>query len=227
MLSWVFAYVYVMTQWRSGEQHDRLRVLHLPGGLPEQRDRHRRGGGRGAARPSWACSSPHGCGCEGVRRERTRGLRSRPRAPAESCGRRSAIGIGAPSRQLIMLIFTALAAFPIYFMLVNAFKSNAEYVTNAFGPPHDCDARDMRQALSSGSLYRWLSNSALITARPCGISTALAALRRVPDRTDAVARGSLPARRAHRAHGGAAHRAGHPALPEAVGPAGAQHLPER
>ena len=49
-----------------------------------------------------------------------------------------------------MLIFTALAAFPIYFMLVNAFKSNAEYVTNAFGPPHDWTTETMRHALSSG-----------------------------------------------------------------------------
>ncbi|MDX6571285.1 MAG: raffinose/stachyose/melibiose transport system permease protein [Gaiellales bacterium] len=93
---------------------------------------------------------------------------------------KSAIGIGAPSRQLIMLIFTALAAFPIYFMLVNAFKSNAEYVTNAFGPPHDWTTETMRQALSSGSLYRWLANSALITAASVGISTTLAAFAAYP-----------------------------------------------
>jgi ABC-type glycerol-3-phosphate transport system permease component len=79
-----------------------------------------------------------------------------------------------------MLIFTALAAFPIYFMLVNAFKSNAEYVTNAFGPPHDWTTETMRQALSSGSLYRWLANSALITAASVGISTTLAAFAAYP-----------------------------------------------
>ena len=93
---------------------------------------------------------------------------------------KNAIGIGAPSRQLIMLVFTALAAFPIYFMLVNAFKSNAEYVTNAFGPPHDWTTETMRQALSSGSLYRWLANSALITAASVGISTTLAAFAAYP-----------------------------------------------
>jgi ABC-type glycerol-3-phosphate transport system permease component len=93
---------------------------------------------------------------------------------------KSAIGIGTPSRHLIMLIFTALAAFPIYFMLVNAFKSNAEYVTNAFGPPHDWTTETMRHALSSGSLYRWLANSALITAASVGISTTLAAFAAYP-----------------------------------------------
>lgn len=88
--------------------------------------------------------------------------------------------IGVPSRHLIMLVFSALAAFPIYFMVVNAFKGNAEYLTNAFGPPHHWTTATMRRALSDGALYRWLGNSALITAASVGISTTLAAFAAYP-----------------------------------------------
>jgi ABC-type glycerol-3-phosphate transport system permease component len=90
------------------------------------------------------------------------------------------VRIGVPSRQLIMLVFSALAAFPIYFMVVNAFKGNAEYLTNAFGPPHHWTTATMRRALSDGALYRWLGNSALITAASVGISTTLAAFAAYP-----------------------------------------------
>jgi raffinose/stachyose/melibiose transport system permease protein len=79
-----------------------------------------------------------------------------------------------------MLIFTALAAFPIYFMVVNAFKGSDEYITNAFGPPHDWTTATMSRALSDGALYRWLGNSALITSAAVGVSTALAAFAAYP-----------------------------------------------
>lgn len=81
---------------------------------------------------------------------------------------------------MVMLIVTALAAFPLYFMIVNAFKADTEYVTNAFGPPHDWTLETMRHALSNGSLYRWLANSALITTASVGISTTLAAFAAYP-----------------------------------------------
>ncbi len=80
----------------------------------------------------------------------------------------------------MLLAFAALAAFPIYFMIVNAFKANSEYIVNAFGPPHDWTFATMREALANGSLYRWLANSALITAASVGISTVLAALAAYP-----------------------------------------------
>ena len=79
-----------------------------------------------------------------------------------------------------MLVFTALAAFPIYFMVINAFKGSGEYVTNAFAPPHDWTTATMSQALSDGDLYRWLGNSALITAASVGVSTTLAAFAAYP-----------------------------------------------
>lgn len=87
---------------------------------------------------------------------------------------------GIPSRQAVLIVFTLLAAFPIYFMIVNAFKSNTEYINNAFGPPHDWTLSTMHHALSDGELFRWLGNSLLITAVSVGISTAFAALAAYP-----------------------------------------------
>jgi raffinose/stachyose/melibiose transport system permease protein len=103
--------------------------------------------------------------------------RSRDRRRRE---RRGWVPLGIGSRQAVMLLFTVLAAFPLYFMLINAFKGNAEYVTNQFGPPHHWTLETMHAALTNGSLYRWLGNSALVTGVSVGVSTAVAALAAYP-----------------------------------------------
>jgi raffinose/stachyose/melibiose transport system permease protein len=88
--------------------------------------------------------------------------------------------VGVPARQAVLIVFALLAAFPIYFMLANAFKSNTEYINNAFAPPHHWTLSTMRQALSDGELFRWLGNSLLITAVSIGVSTLFAALAAYP-----------------------------------------------
>jgi ABC-type glycerol-3-phosphate transport system permease component len=80
----------------------------------------------------------------------------------------------------VLLAFSALALFPIYFMVVNALKTSGEYAGNALGPPHHLVASTLREALAGGDLYRWLLNSLLITAVSVVISTALAALAAYP-----------------------------------------------
>lgn len=87
---------------------------------------------------------------------------------------------GIASRHVVMVLFTLLAALPIYFMIVNAFKGNGEYLTNHFGPPQHWTLDTMREALTNGSLYRWLANSALITGVSVLVSTAIAALGAYP-----------------------------------------------
>ena len=88
--------------------------------------------------------------------------------------------MGIPARQVVLMAFALLAAFPIYFMLINAFKSNTEYIDNAFAPPHDFTLSTMRKALADGELFRWLGNSLFITAVSVGISTVFAALAAYP-----------------------------------------------
>jgi ABC-type glycerol-3-phosphate transport system permease component len=87
---------------------------------------------------------------------------------------------GSFVRHAVLLAFSALALFPIYFMVVNSLKTSAEYAGNAIGPPHHLVVSTLHAALAGGDLYRWLLNSLLITAASVLISTSLAALAAYP-----------------------------------------------
>jgi raffinose/stachyose/melibiose transport system permease protein len=87
---------------------------------------------------------------------------------------------GSLARHALLVAFTALALFPVYFMVVNSLKTQAEYVGHALGPPHDVVGSTLREALAGGDLYRWLLNSLLITGASVLISTAVAALAAYP-----------------------------------------------
>jgi len=80
----------------------------------------------------------------------------------------------------VLLAFSALALFPIYFMVVNALKTSGDYADNAIGPPRRLVLSTLHDALAGGDLYRWLLNSLLITAASVAISTTLAALAAYP-----------------------------------------------
>ena len=71
---------------------------------------------------------------------------------------------GSAARHAVLLAFSALALFPIYFMVVNSLKTSAEYAGNAIGLPHHLVVSTLHAALAGGDLYRWLLNSLLITA---------------------------------------------------------------
>jgi ABC-type glycerol-3-phosphate transport system permease component len=84
--------------------------------------------------------------------------------------------LAAAARHGVLLAFSALALFPIYFMVVNALKTSDDYAGNAIGPPRHLVVSTLHEALAGGDLYRWLLNSLLITAASVLASTALAAL---------------------------------------------------
>lgn len=83
---------------------------------------------------------------------------------------------GSVSRHGVLIAFTALALLPVYFMLVNAFKTAGEYTTNKLGLPLHPTFDTLNSALADGQLYHWLANSFFITIASVSISTALAAL---------------------------------------------------
>jgi raffinose/stachyose/melibiose transport system permease protein len=106
---------------------------------------------------------------------------SEPRSPAarrRGGGRR--VTAGSVARQSVLLAFTALALFPIYFMVASAFKTNDEFAGNQLGIPHHFVLSTLRAALAGGDIYRWLGNSVLVTASAVLISTALATLCAYP-----------------------------------------------
>jgi ABC-type glycerol-3-phosphate transport system permease component len=100
--------------------------------------------------------------------------------PASRAPRRSRRILGAISRHAMLLGFSALALLPIYFMLVNAFKTRQEYLGNRIAPPQHPVMSSLADAMAGGDLYSWLLNSFLVTALSVGISTALAALAAYP-----------------------------------------------
>ena len=94
--------------------------------------------------------------------------------------RRRRVTAGAVARHIVLLSFSALALFPIYFMVTNAFKTNDDFAGNPTGLPHHVVLSTFRSAVAGGDLYRWLLNSFLITVASVAISTAVAALAAYP-----------------------------------------------
>ena len=84
--------------------------------------------------------------------------------------------IAACARHGLLLVFSALALLPVYFMVVNAFKTKPEYTGNRIGPPLHPSLASVLDAIGGGELYVWLLNSCLVTIASVGLSTALAAL---------------------------------------------------
>jgi ABC-type glycerol-3-phosphate transport system permease component len=87
---------------------------------------------------------------------------------------------GAFGRHGLLLLFCALSVLPIYFMVVNAFKTKAEYIGNRIGPPQSPSLASLAEAIGGGDLYLWLLNSCLVTIASVLLSTALAALAAYP-----------------------------------------------
>jgi raffinose/stachyose/melibiose transport system permease protein len=88
--------------------------------------------------------------------------------------------VGAASRHAVLLGFCLLALLPVYFMLVNAFKTQQEYIVNRIGLPQTPVLSSFANAMAGGDLLTWLLNSVLVTAASVGLSTLLAALAAYP-----------------------------------------------
>jgi ABC-type glycerol-3-phosphate transport system permease component len=88
--------------------------------------------------------------------------------------------VRAIPKHLLLLSFALVTLVPLYFMLVNSFKTQAEYLTNPYGVPSDPVLGTLGDAFRGGDLLRWLGNSALFTAASVTISTLVAALAAYP-----------------------------------------------
>jgi ABC-type glycerol-3-phosphate transport system permease component len=99
------------------------------------------------------------------------GIRVRPR-------RRHSVG--AVARHAVLIAFSCMALFPIYFMVVSALKTNGDFAGNQTGLPHHPVVSTFRASVAGGDMYRWLLNSLLITVASVALSTALAALAAYP-----------------------------------------------
>lgn len=101
-------------------------------------------------------------------------------AVARSRRKRRRVTAGSVSRHAVLLLFSALALFPIYFMIVSALKTNDDFAANQTGPPKHVVLSTFRSAVSGGDMFHWLLNSLFITVASVTLSTVLAALAAYP-----------------------------------------------
>jgi len=101
-------------------------------------------------------------------------------AARRALARRYRVSAGSVARHAVLIAFSALALFPIYFMVVNALKTNDDFADNQTGLPHHVVFSTFRTSVAGGDMFRWLLNSLFITVASVALSTALAALAAYP-----------------------------------------------
>ncbi len=92
--------------------------------------------------------------------------------------------------QAAMLGIGILTLYPLYFILITAFKTRDEYLDNKFLPPSDPTLENVRAAFRDGELLRWIVNSAGITIASVAVAAVVASLAAYP-----LARHVFPGRR--------------------------------
>src|SRR3954447_3405760 len=79
-----------------------------------------------------------------------------------------------------MAVMVVATLYPLYFVLITAFKTPHEYLTNRMWPPSDPTLANFRQAFRDGEIVRWAANSLVLTIASVVISTIVATLAAYP-----------------------------------------------
>jgi len=81
-------------------------------------------------------------------------------------------------KQAILIIVTLIAIYPLFWMIITAFKTQGDYLVNKFGLPWPLALENFMTALRGGRFARWFFNSIVITTGSTGavlVITSLAA----------------------------------------------------
>ena len=112
-----------------------------------------------------------------------------------------------------MIAVAFMTVFPLYFILITAFKTRKEYLTNEFLPPSHPTLVNLREAFRDGQLLTWIGNSVVITVVERRAGGDRVGARRLSARARELPRPAAVHRAQHRAHGRAAGGARRPAVP--------------
>ena len=63
------------------------------------------------------------------------------------------------AHHLVLLTLVGLALLPIYFMVINAFKTDGDYLTNQYGPPSPGTLDTLTDAFRGGEFFTWLKTT--------------------------------------------------------------------
>jgi ABC-type glycerol-3-phosphate transport system permease component len=78
--------------------------------------------------------------------------------------------------QVTLIIFSVLALYPVYYMVVTAFKTREGWLHNQFGLPSPITLQNFSDALSRGNIPLWFGNSVIVTIASIVVSTLVSAL---------------------------------------------------
>jgi len=78
--------------------------------------------------------------------------------------------------QIVLLIFSLIAVYPVYYMVVTAFKTRQNWLHDQFGLPNPITWQNFADAFSRGNIPLWFGNSLIVTFFSLIASTAVSAL---------------------------------------------------
>src|SRR3954468_14493341 len=79
-----------------------------------------------------------------------------------------------------MLGIGVLTLYPLYFIVITAFKTRKEYLDNQFLPPTDPTLQNFHDAFRDGQLLTWVANSLIITTASVVVAAVVSALAAYP-----------------------------------------------
>jgi len=79
-------------------------------------------------------------------------------------------------KHVILIFFSLFAAYPVYYMIVTAFKTRPGWLHDQFGLPHPFTFQNIADALSKGNIPLWFGNSLVVTLASLVVSTIVSAL---------------------------------------------------
>ena len=78
--------------------------------------------------------------------------------------------------QAMLIFFSLLAIYPVYYMVVTAFKTRNNWLHDQFGLPSPFTLQNISDALSKGNIPVWFGNSVTVTLLSLVVSTFVSAL---------------------------------------------------
>lgn len=84
--------------------------------------------------------------------------------------------LGGLLKQALLVAMSVIALYPLYYMVITAFKSREEYLNSQFLPPLRPTLDNVLEALSRGDLITWTFNSVVVTVSSVLIATAVSVL---------------------------------------------------
>lgn len=84
--------------------------------------------------------------------------------------------LGGLLKQALLVAMSVIALYPLYYMVITAFKTRGEYLNSQFMPPFHPTLENVLEALSQGDLVTWTLNSVIVTVSSVLIATAVSVL---------------------------------------------------